>query len=326
MKILIVHPAATELHTGNRTTAERWTLLLRELGHQVQLANDWSASEQAGSYGLLVALHARRSFPTLDRFHSAQPQIPIVVALTGTDLYRDLENSPEARQSLEIATRVVVLQPQAVASLPPHLRERCRVIFQSAQAVGPFEPADANVFRVCVLAHLREVKDPLRAAYAARDLPAQSRVEVWHAGGALQPELAHQAEAEQRRNPRYRWLGPLPRERALRLLSGSQLLALTSHLEGGANVISEAIASEVPVVSALIPGSVGLLGSDYPGYFDAEDTQGLCLLMQRAEEDSTFYGKLKRRVHDLKPLVDPARERESWRALIAEVRGSTPET
>lgn len=326
MNILIVHPAGTELHTGNRTTAERWALLLRRLGHEVYLANDWSTSDQDGSYGLLVALHARRSFGALDRFHRARPEVPIVVALTGTDLYRDLENSPEAQQSLEMATRLVVLQPQGVESLPPGLRERCRVIFQSAEALGPPEPPGANVFRVCVLSHLRDVKDPLRAAYAARDLPAYSRVEVVHAGGALDPELAREAEAEQRRNPRYRWLGALPRERALRLLAGSQLLALTSHLEGGANVISEAIAAQVPVVSALIPGSVGLLGSVYPGYFEPGDSRGLCLLMQRAETDSTFYEELKRLVHDLKPLVDPARERESWRALIAELSPSVRQT
>jgi putative glycosyltransferase (TIGR04348 family) len=322
VNILIVHPGGTELHTGNRTTAERWALLLRELGHQVQLANDWSGSDQAGSYSLLVALHARRGFAAIDRFHRARPEVPIVVALTGTDLYRDIENSPEARQSLEIATRLIVLQPLAMEALPPHLRERCRVVFQSAEAAEDAEPADANVFCVCVLSHLRGVKDPLRAAYAARDLPADSRVQVLHAGGALDPELVHEAEAEQRRNPRYRWLGALPRERALRLLAGSQLLALTSYLEGGANVISEAIAAEVPVVSALIPGSVGLLGAGYPGYFEAGDTRGLRLLMERAETDTNFYGELKGLVRTLKPLFDPGRERESWRALLSEVSGS----
>jgi len=147
-------------------------------------------------------------------------------------------------------------------------------------------------------------------------------VQIAHAGGALDPELASEAEAEQRRNPRYRWLGDLARERALRLLAGSQLLALTSLLEGGANVVSEAIAAGVPVLSSLIPGSVGILGPDYPGYFPAGDARTLSLLMQRAETDSAFYGELKRRIRDLKPLVDPQRERESWRALLAEVRQS----
>lgn len=322
MNILVITPAPAGPHTGNRTTAERWARLLGELGHRVEVRHDWPGSSPSEGYDLLISLHARRSFPALDRFHRAHPGIPLVVALTGTDLYQDLENSAEARRSLEIASRLVVLQPLAVDALPARLRSRCRVVYQSAEVIGPPDPPGGNVFRVCVLAHLRAVKDPLRAAYAARDLPADSRVRVAHAGGALDPELAAAAEEEQRRNPRYRWLGDLSRERALRLLAGSHALALTSHLEGGANVVSEAIAAGMPVLSTLIPGSVGILGPDYPGYFAAGDTRALSLLIRRAETDAAFYGDLKRRIGDLKPLVAPQRERESWRALLADVTRS----
>lgn len=321
MNILLINPARTELHTGNRTTAERWARLLGDLGHQVLLRDDWIHSDQRSD--LMVALHARRSFPTIDRFHRAHPDIPVVVALTGTDLYQDLANNAETTRSLEMASRLVALQRQAVDALPAHLREKCRVIYQSAERAPSSDPPGQNVFRVCVLAHLRAVKDPLRAAYAARDLPPGSRVQVAHAGGVLDSQLAAEAEAEQRRNPRYCRLGDLSREHALRLLAGSHLLALTSLLEGGANVISEAIAAEVPVLSTLIPGSVGILGADYPGYFPVGDTRALCLLLQRAESDAAFYAELKRRVRDLRPLVDPQRERESWRALLAEISRPT---
>jgi glycosyltransferase involved in cell wall biosynthesis len=145
---------------------------------------------------------------------------------------------------------------------------------------------------------------------------------VAHAGGALDPDLGGEAEDEQRRNPRYHWLGDLSREQALRLLAGSHLLAVTSLLEGGANVVSEAIAASIPVVSTRIPGSVGILGPDYPGYFPTGDTQALARLLQQAETDPAFYADLKRRIRDLKPLVDPRRERESWRALLAGLRES----
>ena len=320
--ILIVTPAPPALHTGNRTTAERWSRILTELGHQVRIERDWPDSGDEPGYDLLIALHARRSFPAIDRFHRAHPGVPVVVALTGTDLYHDIESSAEAIQSLEIADRLIILQPCGVDSLPAHLRDKCRVIFQSAEAAAAPDSAAANVFQVCVLAHLREVKDPLRAAYAARGLPAGSRIQVAHAGGAIDPELGGEAENEQRRNPRYHWLGDLSREQALRLLAGSHLLAVTSLLEGGANVVSEAIAASVPVVSTDIPGSVGILGQDYPGYFPTGDTQALARLLQQAETDPAFYADLKGRVRDLKPLVDPQRERESWRALLAGLRES----
>lgn len=311
-------PASAPPHTGNRTTADRWAGLLAELGHQVRVAQDWPGED----YDLLVALHARRSFPAVERFHQAHPAVPIVVALTGTDVYQDIESSAEARRSLEIASRLVVLQPLAIDAIPARLRDKCRVVYQSAEPANHPHAPEGNVFRVCVLAHLRAVKDPLRPAYAARDLPADSRVQVAHGGGVLDPELAREAEAEQHHNPRYRWLGDLSHEHSLRLLAGSHLLALTSRLEGGANVVSEAIAAAVPVLSTKIPGSVGILGPDYPGYFPVGDTGALSNLMRQAETEPAFYADLKRRVRKLMPLVNPERERESWRALLAEVSRS----
>lgn len=315
MNIRVVTPAPVQVHTGNRTTAVRWARLLEELGHQVQVAHDWSGEE----CDLLVTLHARRSFASLERFHQARPDAPVIVALTGTDLYQDLRNSAEARRSLEVASRLIVLQPLALEAIPADLRGKGRVIYQSAEHAEDPDPPAGDFFQVCVLAHLRAVKDPLQAAFASRDLPADSRVRVAHAGGVLDPELARQAEAEQRRNPRYQWLGDLSHEAALRLLSGSHLLVLTSLLEGGANVISEAIANAVPVLSTHIPGSVGILGPDYPGYFPVGDTRVLCRLMRQTEVDRTFYADLKLRVQNLMPVVNQARERESWRALLAEV-------
>lgn len=319
MNILLINPARVQPHTGNRTTAERWARLLSELGHQIHVAHEWSGSNKIKHWDLLITLHARRSFPTLERFHRAYPDVPVIVALTGTDIYQDIESSSEAKQSLEIASRLVVLQPLAVDALPECFRSKGRVIYQSAKPAGPPDRPNGNVFRVCVLAHLRAVKDPLRAAYAARELPADSRVQIMHAGGVLDTDLAREVEAEQRRNPRYIWLGDLSHESALRLLASSHLLALTSVLEGGANVVSEAIAAGVPVLSTLIPGSIGILGSDYPGYFPVGDTRALCIAMQRAETDPAFYRELTRQICDLMPLVDPQRERESWQALLAEV-------
>lgn len=325
MKILLINPARVRTHTGNHTTAERWARILDELGHRVQVAHEWCGSPQPEHWDLLIALHARKSFPTLERFHDAYPRIPVIVALTGTDVYQELSNSAEVKQSLEIASRLVVLQPRAVDELPEPFRSRCRVVFQSASPSGQSVKSSGtfgqpgNVFRVCVLAHLRAVKDPLRAAYAAHDLPVDSRVQVTHAGSVLDTNLAREAEAEQRRNPRYIWLGDLSHESALCLLTGSNLLVLTSVLEGGANVVSEAIAAGVPVLSTLIPGSIGILGPDYPGYFPVGDTGALCRLMQQAETDPAFYGELKQRIRDLRSLVDPRRERESWRELLAEM-------
>jgi glycosyltransferase involved in cell wall biosynthesis len=172
---------------------------------------------------------------------------------------------------------------------------------------------------VCVLGHLRPVKDPFRTALAARLVPAASRLRVLHLGAALSPEMAAQARAEAAENPRYRWLGEVSRGRALRLLGRCRLLVLTSEMEGGANAISEALAVSVPVLSSHIAGSVGLLGAEYPGYFPVGDTAALAKLLERAESDATFHLELQQWCKRLRPLVDPARERQSWADLLAEL-------
>jgi glycosyltransferase involved in cell wall biosynthesis len=144
---------------------------------------------------------------------------------------------------------------------------------------------------------------------------------VIHLGNALDEALAREARREMALNPRYRWLGERPRAEALRVLAGSRLLALTSRLEGGANVVSEALACSVPVISSRISGSIGLLGEEYPGYFPVGDTQALSDLLRRAEADAGFYRSLASWCERRAALVDPADERRAWRALLRELEG-----
>jgi glycosyltransferase involved in cell wall biosynthesis len=96
-------------------------------------------------------------------------------------------------------------------------------------------------------------------------------------------------------------------------------MVLSSRMEGGANVISEALADEVPILASRIAGSVGILGAGYPGFFPTGDTAGLARLLQRAMTDPAFYARLKEWCVKLKPLVDPARERAAWASLLAEL-------
>lgn len=316
MRICIVTPAPPRSHNGNRITALRWRQLLTALGHDVEVVE--SFQEQACD--VLVALHARRSADSVERYRAAHPDKPLVVALTGTDVYGDLGDSTAARRSLELADRLVVLQPLAVDELAPALRGRAHVIHQSVEPPADAVPPVAGRFNVVVLAHLRHVKDPFRAAEAARLLPDDSAVTVTHLGAELEEGLAARAEAEAATTARYRWLGDVQRDEALRLLAGSHLLVLSSRLEGGANAISEALACRVPVLSSRIPGSVGLLGDDYPGYFPVGDTEALAALLRRAETDADFYADLAGRCAKLSELVDPADEQARWDALLTGLR------
>lgn len=316
MDVRIATPAPPGSLKGNRITAERWARLLAELGHRVEIVERW----QGEPADVLVALHARRSFDSIEAFSRKHSDRPLVLALTGTDVYQDIEHDSRARQALGLAWRLVVLQPEAVRRLPEPLQAKARVIRQSArlpEGVAVQEPSE-DTFDVAVLAHLRPVKDPLRAAEAARLLPETSRIRILHAGEALSPDMAREARAAEARSPRYRWLGPLPRPEALALLLRCRLLVLSSKLEGGANVVSEALALGVPVLSSRIEGSEGMLGKDHPGFFPVGNARALADLLHRAETDADFYGELQRRCRELQPLADPAQERDSWRRLLEE--------
>jgi putative glycosyltransferase (TIGR04348 family) len=313
--ILVITPTPPDSPNGNGVTARRWVGILRDLGREVDLARDY----RAGDYDLLVALHAVKSAAAVRAFRADHPAAPVVIALTGTDLYPDLNATGVEPGVLAAASRLVVLQPHGKDQVPPELQDRVRVIYQSMTAVPP-APPNPDCFEVAFLAHLRPVKDPLLLAAAMGYLPASSRIRVTHAGEARDPALASQAVAASTASGRYTWLGPLPRPQALRVLARSRLLAVTSAHEGGANVVTEALAVGVPVISSQIPGSTGLLGADYPGYFRAGDPADLARVLRAAEEDSDgFYRLLQQRCAALRHLADPARERDAWAALLAEL-------
>ena len=316
MKIVIVTPAPPGSHKGNRVSALRWARLLRELGHRVSVRQEY----QDERCDLLIALHARRSADAVERFRARHPDRPLILMLTGTDLYGDIHTDAAAQRSLELASRLVVLQPMGIEELPGPLRSKARVVYQSTVPPSRHRAPRRDIFEVCVLGHLRPVKDPFRTALASRLLPESSRIRVLHLGAALSPDMAEQARREMDRNPRYRWLGDVSRGKALRILARCRLLVQSSLLEGGANTISEAIVAGVPVVSSEISGSIGMLGRDYPGYFPVGNTRALADTVHRAETDARFYRMLRSRCRRLAGRFTPARERAALRSLLREVR------
>ena len=313
MYIGIITPAPSGSRYGNRVTAVRWAKILRQLGHRVAIRESYLQER----FDLIVALHARRSLDSIQHFHSKHPEKPIIVALTGTDLYQDLSRSRDAQRALDIATRLVVLQSRALDELRPDWHEKARVLHQSVSPLNSDHPhRSSRSFDVCVVGHLRPVKDPFRTAKAARLLPAASRIRVIHLGSAMNPREEEAARREMISNRRYRWLGEVSQARVRRVMARSRLFVLSSRVEGGANVLGEAIVTGAAVLASRIPGTIGILGEDYPGYFEVGDTEHLASLMRRCETDSVFLAELKRQCDSVADLFDPAREQAAWADLL----------
>lgn len=316
MKISLVTPAGKRSRSGNRATAVRWARILRDLGHRVDVAESWDGR----SADMMVAVHAWRSADSIAAFAERHPERPLVVLLAGTDIYRFQTEAPEVtHRSMQFADRLVTLHDLAADDIPARFRDKVTVIHQSARPLPqPRKPAVRH-FDVAVIGHLREEKDPLRAPRAARLLPAESRVRVLHLGKAHTPDWAEAARAEMETNPRYRWLGELPAWQVRKRLAGINLMVLSSIMEGGANVISEAVVAGVPVVASDIAGSIGLLGPDHPGYFPVGDTQALAERLNRAETDPADLAALKAAGDERAPLFTPEREHRAWQRLLRDL-------
>jgi putative glycosyltransferase (TIGR04348 family) len=316
MQIILITPVRSSSRSGNATTTARWTRLLRELGHDVRVANRYGGEAAE----LMIALHAWRSADSIREFRERYPRRPLIVALSGTDIYEYIDRDPAPTlHSLACADRLIALQGLARRRVPAKFRGKVRVVYQSAQPPRPSAAAPSRGFDVAVIGHLRQVKDPFRAAKAARRLPTTSRIRIVHLGTAETPRWAALAEAEMRSNPRYVWRGDRPQADVRRLLGRARAIVLSSLSEGGANVISEAVAAGVPVLATRIDGSVGLLGGNYPGYFPVGDTAALTRLLQRIETSPEFLERLQRAVARRAHLFRPEREKAAWKRLIREM-------
>ena len=311
--VLIVSPASARENNGNWQTASRWAHFLRAR-HQVAIAPDCCADGYAPD--LLIALHARRSAAAVHAFTQAYPERPCVVVLTGTDLYRDIGISQEARASLERATALVLLQDAGLAVLPAPRRSKARVIYQSAPTVQPaVHGPHRRHYDICMIGHLRAEKDPYTFMRAS-SLVTSPKVRLLHIGGALESTLGQAASATAAVNPRYQWLGNLPHATTRQRLARSHAMAICSLMEGGANVIIEAVTSGVPVLASDISGNRGMLGEDYAGYFPLGDAAALARLIDRSVDDPAYYALLRRQCDARAALFAPDTERAALLDLV----------
>lgn len=318
--IEILCPAKAQSRSGNRATALRWAGLIKSLGHRVKITDDLRDPNFGEKADVAILLHAYKCRAAAKAFRARHPDRPLVVALTGTDLYHDLNLKPATQRSLELADRVILLQRAGLSRLAPAIRRKARVIHQSTPVIETPAFARERGFEVCVVGHLRAVKDPMRCAMAVRSLPPDSLIRVSHLGGAMTDYYRRTATHEDQVNPRYQWLGELSPHATRKRIAKSHLLVLSSKMEGGANVIGEACVAGVPILASNIEGNVGLLGKRHPGFFETGDTQQLRTLLLRCENDYRFYQRLQQASLRHAPDFSPERERECWHKLFKELQ------
>lgn len=282
--------------------------------YQVELLNRW----QGEPADALIALHARRSADSIERWAAERPGRPLAVVLTGTDLYRDILVDAQARRSLELADRLVVLHERAVDDLPPQHRAKAIACFQSTPARIPLVKTTRHL-RCVMVGHLREEKAPQTYFEAVRRLAHRHDILLDHIGDAIDPALGDEARRLQQACPHYRWLGALTHGTARGRIQSAHVLVHTSRIEGGAHVVMEAIRSGTPVLATRISGNVGMLGPDYAGYCEPGDAEGLAALIERCRDEPAILENLRRQCAARAPLFEPKRERATLLALLTDM-------
>ncbi|MBT6608828.1 MAG: TIGR04348 family glycosyltransferase [Rhodospirillaceae bacterium] len=316
MKISLITPAKKHSKNGNRASALRWAGFLRDQGHRVRIDVDYTGEPA----DLMIALHAWRSADAILRYRERFPGGPLIVALGGTDVNTFLKTDPDVTlRSMQMADAMVCLHDLIAQELPKRLRNKLHVVRQSAEALPVRRNPGGRHFDVCVVGHLREEKDPYRAALAARLVPEASKLRVIHFGKAHSEEWAERARAEMVANPRYIWKGEVPRWRVRREFVRTRLMVISSNQEGGANVVSEAVVAGVPVIASDIAGNIGLLGLDYEGYYPVRDANALAVQLHRAEVEDSYLRSLEVQCEKLRSGFTPAREAAGWKKVIATV-------
>jgi putative glycosyltransferase (TIGR04348 family) len=324
--VLLITPYLADANNGNWRTAHRWQQLLQP-EYRVIIANEFVSDATQPPPDICIALHARRSHDSVAALRRARTPTPIVVALTGTDLYSDLADSTAANASLDLADALIVLQEDAIGYVPSHHRRKTHVVFQSAPTLTPAAKS-ANALNCVVVGHLRAEKLP-ETIFAAVALLAgspsrqPSPIHITHIGAALDPSLGKLAESLTQTHSLYRWVNALPHGLTRAAIKRAHLLIHPSKLEGGANVIVEAVTAGTPVLASQMSGNIGMLGQRYEGYFPVGDANALVALLQRCQKDANFLARLNTSCKARAALFKPSEEK---RRLIAIVRSILPES
>jgi len=252
--------------------------------------------------------------------------------MTGTDLYKDLPAGDVATQSsVALADRLIVLQEDAPRHLPRKARAKARVVFQSARLLTPWPHKSSERLHCVLVAHLRDEKDPATAFAAWRLLPRNLPATLAIIGAALDPALGHAARVLAADDDRVQWLGPRPHPWTRQAIKRAHLLIVPSRMEGGANVVVEAVTAGTSVLASRMSGNMGMLGEDYAGYFEVGDAAGLTALVTRACRDPAFRRQLDAQCQRRVPLFEPVAEArglattidESMHAAYVRISGET---
>ena len=320
MNLLLILPPSSANSSGNLVTAKRWAEIITSFGHSVEISSNSSLSNS--SCDIAIFLNAYKSKNLVQRLSADSKKPVIVIAITGTDLHSTDEKLGESLENLQKADFIVAINPHSLTLLPNSLQNKSVLIYQSANVSNKHRDIRPIVRKAVILSHIRREKNPLLVDEALDLLDESLPIEVNHFGAALDTQLSTLVGRASETNPRYKWHGEIDHHKALDELVESDLLIITSRVEGAPAVVSESVAAGIPILASNISTLVGLLGDEYPGYFEVDSASSLASQINRCVTDENFYRSLKASTAELKEKFAPSTERKSWARFLSDLEAA----
>ncbi|RII83819.1 selenoneine biosynthesis selenosugar synthase SenB [Neopusillimonas maritima] len=323
-KVTIVTPSLAAANNGNWQTVRRWARAIAPVA-QVSIVQHWPGDDtSAEESDVLIALHARRSAPSISNWYARHGSRGLAVIMAGTDLYRDINYDPDAQRSLQQAHSLVVLQEKAPEALAPAERKKTRLIFQSTSLRKPLAKTTKHL-RVLMVGHLRPEKAPHTLFQVTRLLKTHPDIYIDHIGKVLDPALGEAAQQTMLEAPNYRWIAGLPHDTVRSRIQRAHLLVHTSEMEGGAHVVMEAVNSGTPVLASDVDGNIGMLGKNYQGYFPFNNANVLAESIKECRatqsDENGLLNVLSEQCRDRAKLFDPKVEQHAIQTLVKDLLG-----
>jgi glycosyltransferase involved in cell wall biosynthesis len=339
--VRILTPFGAQSGMGNWRTASRYCELLSGVGMQVKIfepAGIGRASMPSALPKVAIVLNAFRCAEQVQAFVKAK--IPVLLVITGTDLYGALSPRKknghayqQAEQAMLNASAIMTLQAQAQREISqrwPQLAAKVYCVLQTSPIRKPSAPmltAHSKTVRFLVAGHIREEKDPRTAfhafhkafpeGWAQRADGRRTPVRLIQVGGEQDKSLASELRRLASRYPGIRMEGTLSHAQTMRQMTQVHALLQPSVSEGGALVVAEAVACQLPIIASDIPAHLGQLGSDYPGLFPVGDVNQLAQTLARFIANEAYRLSLLNAVNALVVrLANPEHERDELVRLV----------
>jgi glycosyltransferase involved in cell wall biosynthesis len=281
VRVAIITPFYLQSTRGNAVTVRRIERYLQKTGC---VAKVFSLDTLAAA----AVQEAVRSFSPdiLHAFHAVhcgaltaqiakELQLPYVITITGTELYRGGEQEFSVAEGLTLqnVAALVVFHDvigKRVSDALPTLADRLKIIPQGVELPdnSSAETLPDSTFIFLLPAGIRQVKNLLFPFAPLAELNRRyPQVKLVIAGPAIDADYTRQLLAKVATNPFSSWVGEVAYADMPALYWSAQVVLNTSLSEGGmANSILEGMAYGRPVLVSDIEGNRSLVSDDVNGY------------------------------------------------------------